>query len=181
VPGIAEVDRARDTYSKYLLHEEKLALDSPREAAAFDAEAQQLENSIFLAEKHLDEMPDVSQVDAGLDFYNELQEAVRGRLEDAKSVVDTNASLRTLLAEVYVTYSSSGDLTADFFFADMRTATLDSGGVKFFDVGDLPDIALLPDGRTQAVNSPPAPDAAESGRSPLSPPCRAGRSSRGAP
>jgi hypothetical protein len=94
--------RARDQHDRLLDEgEEELADTALREVARIERERDQLAEALANAELHLAEWQD-PDLDAALDYYKELHDAIAGRIANAKSVRDLNAALVTVLEGVWL-------------------------------------------------------------------------------
>jgi hypothetical protein len=82
-----------------------------------DAERDEQARAIAEAEAVVAEHQGSPDLDAALDFYNELVAFVRGKVAKARSASDLNATLRAMVAEIRVGVRD-GQLRADFRFAD---------------------------------------------------------------
>jgi Resolvase, N terminal domain/Recombinase len=90
-------ERAREEYAKLLDAGDDLATDALREAARMDRDARGLQEALQAAQQRLEAWPSSPQVDALLDYYTRLHGVLAGRLNDASTIDDANAVLRSLL------------------------------------------------------------------------------------
>lgn len=94
-----------------LVEEGDLAADAALRAVdRAEKEAKHLEQVIAQAEAPLADRPTVSAVDAVLDWYRRLGDAIAGRIDGAATVEETNAALRTVLAHAGITYDGGTGL-----------------------------------------------------------------------
>ena len=84
--------------------DDELADEALKRAVAFEAEERHLAEVIAAAEHRLEDWPTAPEVDRLLDFYNELQAAIAGRVAGSQTVAEMNATLRSLLAEARLSY-----------------------------------------------------------------------------
>jgi DNA invertase Pin-like site-specific DNA recombinase len=85
-----------------------------RKAEATLRDRGQLAEAIQAAEARLADWPTAPDLDAALDFYNELRDTIRGRLSGSESVSDLRAHLRAMLAEARLDYDGTS-LFGTFF------------------------------------------------------------------
>jgi DNA invertase Pin-like site-specific DNA recombinase len=103
-------ERARAQHQR-LLDEgnEQLADAALGEVARIGRERDQLAQTLADAEQHLADWQDPN-VDAALDYYKELRDAIGGRIANAKSVRDLNAALATVLEGIWLHTVEDPDL-----------------------------------------------------------------------
>jgi DNA invertase Pin-like site-specific DNA recombinase len=94
-------ERAQGQYERLLDEGDPLADTALRKAGEFDKDASNLADTIRHGEQHLDSWP-VPDVDAALDVYGRLQDAIRGRMSGVQEVTDLNRALRASIAEAQV-------------------------------------------------------------------------------
>src|SRR4051794_10893037 len=95
-------ERARAQHDRLLDDaDEELAAAALRELSRIDAERDDHTRSLAQAEQRLAEWraPDL---DAALDYYTELRDAIAGKVQQAQSVHDLNGTLRTVLEGVWL-------------------------------------------------------------------------------
>ena len=80
-----------------------------RKAEATREDRDQLAEAIEAGEAKLSDWPTVPDVDAALDFYSELRDAVQGRISGSQTIAELRAHLRTALGEATLDYKD-GDL-----------------------------------------------------------------------
>jgi DNA invertase Pin-like site-specific DNA recombinase len=115
--------RAHAQHDRLLDAGDDLADDALRAATRTEREHADLADTIRHAEAQLAAMPTAPDIDAALDFYGDLRDAIAGRLSGAKSIADTNAALRSILEGSWLVAGRDGSLFGQF---DLRP------------VGDLP-------------------------------------------
>ena len=129
--GLAKLDRraqrSREQHDRLLDEgDHDLAARALRELARIEADLADHTRAVELAEQRLADW-DAPDVDAALDYYTELREAIGGRVRNAKSVRDLNASLRTVLEGVWLSIlhdDEIGDtLVAEFALRGTDTST----------------------------------------------------------
>ena len=95
-------ERARSQHDRLLDDgDDQLATQALRQLARIEDERDELARSLAQAEARLSEW-EAPDVDAALDYYNELREAIVCRVQSAKSVRDLSAALRTVLEGVWL-------------------------------------------------------------------------------
>jgi len=82
--------------------------------AAIEKERTDLDRSILDRQAQLEEWSDQPQIDAMLDWWNELSAALRGRVAGARSVREANTAMRELLQSIYVHTEAGGRTRLDF-------------------------------------------------------------------
>jgi hypothetical protein len=96
------VERARAQHDRLLDEgEDQLADAALREVTRIDAERDEHARSLAQAEQRLTEW-ETPDVDAALDYYAELRDAISGRVQQAQSVRDLNAALRNVLEGIWL-------------------------------------------------------------------------------
>lgn len=97
--------RAHEQHERLLDAGSELADDALAQAVRLDAEAAEMFSALDICEQQLEDWPTPPQVDAALDFYNTLRDAIHGRVKAAQSVQEMNAALRSVLqsAALHVT------------------------------------------------------------------------------
>ena len=107
------VERARAQHDRLLDQgDDDLAARALREVARIEGDRDELARALNQAEARLSEW-EAPDVDAALDYYNELREAIAGRVHNARSVRDLNAALGSVLEGVWlhtVTDDELGDV-----------------------------------------------------------------------
>jgi hypothetical protein len=96
------LERARAQHDRLLdAGDVELGAAALREVTRIETERDEQARSLAQAEQHLSawETPDV---DAALDYYTELRDAIAGRVQQAQSVRDLNAALRTVLEGIWL-------------------------------------------------------------------------------
>jgi hypothetical protein len=96
------LERARAQHDRLLDEGDvELGAGALREVTRIELERDEQARSLTQAEQHLSawETPDV---DAALDYYTELRDAIAGRVQQAQSVRDLNAALRTVLEGIWL-------------------------------------------------------------------------------
>jgi len=96
------LERARAQHDRLLdKGDVELGAAALREVTRIELERDEQARSLTQAEQHLSawETPDV---DAALDYYTELRDAIAGRVQQAQSVRDLNAALRTVLEGIWL-------------------------------------------------------------------------------
>jgi hypothetical protein len=92
--------RAREQYERLLDRDQpELADEALEQARRFKLERDDLEQAIASGEQQLAGWPTAPDVDAVLDFYTELGDAIQGRLSGSQSLQDVRTKLRGILAE----------------------------------------------------------------------------------
>jgi hypothetical protein len=94
-------ERARAQHDRLLDDGNDLAATALREVARIEADCNERVAALAEAEQRLAEW-ETPDVDAALDYYSELRDAIAGRVERAQSVRDLNAALRTVLEGVWL-------------------------------------------------------------------------------
>jgi DNA invertase Pin-like site-specific DNA recombinase len=127
-------ERARAQHDR-LLDEgnEQLADAALREVARIERERDELTQALANAEHHLADWQDPN-VDAALDYYKELRDAIAGRIANAKSVRDLNAALATVLEGIWL-HTVDDPTLGPVLFAQFILRGTDEAGRP-------PDIAL---------------------------------------
>lgn len=96
------LERARAQHDRFLDEgDEALAVAALREVTRIELEGDQHARSLAQAEQHFTEWQ-APDVDAALDYYTELRDAIAGRVQHAQSIRDLNAALRTVLEGVWL-------------------------------------------------------------------------------
>jgi hypothetical protein len=109
-------ERARAQHDRLLDEgDDNLATAALREVIRIEAESDQQARSLAQAERRLTEWhtPDV---DAALDYYVELRDAIAGRVQQAQSIRDLNAALRTVLEGIWL-HTVNDDKLGDVLIA----------------------------------------------------------------
>lgn len=115
--ALADLERLRDR----LLAEYERQVDAGRSTAHLalesverkDRELEQQRRRIDEAQAQVSEWAGAPDADAALDFYNDLVEAIRGRVSGADGVAQVNAALSTIVAGIWLTYDGK-QLDASF-------------------------------------------------------------------
>lgn len=95
-------ERARAQHDRLLDEgDDELAGAALRQVTRIDAERDEQARSLAQAEQRLTEWQ-APDVDAALDYYTELRDAIAGRVREAQSVRDLNAALRTVLEGIWL-------------------------------------------------------------------------------
>jgi len=97
-----------------------------RKAEAIRHDRAQLAEAIEAGEARLAEWPTAPDVDAALDYYNELRDAIRGRLSGSQSVTELRTHLRATLEVAALDFDGS-DLFGTFLLRSGGGAVLTSG------------------------------------------------------
>jgi DNA invertase Pin-like site-specific DNA recombinase len=108
-----KVEKAREQWERHLGEDDDAADAALRGASRLEGEAEHLADVIASMETRLAEWPTAPDVDAALDSYSELRDAVQGRLSGSKTVSELRAHLRATLAEARLDYRD-GNLFGDF-------------------------------------------------------------------
>jgi DNA invertase Pin-like site-specific DNA recombinase len=107
------LERARVQHDRLLDDgEDELAARALRELDRIEGDHDELARALKQAEARLSEWQ-APDIDAALDYYNELREAIAGRVHNARSVKDLNAALGSVLEGVWlhtVTDEELGDV-----------------------------------------------------------------------
>lgn len=111
-------ERARETYEQLLDQNDAAAPDALREASRIAKDAEAAQDALQVACRRLEEWPTVPDVDAALDIYIRLRDAITGRIDDAKTVGDMNAAFRTVLERADLGVQISGRLHGQFWLRD---------------------------------------------------------------
>jgi hypothetical protein len=111
-------ERAREQYERLLDAGDDLAADALREAVRINADAENARDAIEQAEQRLADWPTAPQVDAALDFYTRLRDAIAGHIDAASTVAEMNAALRTVLERAKLGIGTSGQLHGQFWLRD---------------------------------------------------------------
>ena len=95
-------ERARAQYDR-LLDEgnDELAASALREMTRIETEGVENARALAEAEQRLTEWH-ATDVDAALDYYSELRDAIAGRVQRAQSIRDLNAALRTVIEGIWL-------------------------------------------------------------------------------
>ena len=95
-------ERARSQHDRLLDDgDDDLAAAALRQVTRIDAECEEHALSLAQAEQRLSEW-ETPDVDAALDYYTELRDAISGRVQQARSVRDLNAALRNVLEGIWL-------------------------------------------------------------------------------
>jgi hypothetical protein len=106
--------RAEEQYERLLDRGEvELADAALDQARRFKVERDDFEKAISSGEQRLADWPTAPDVDAALDGYSELRDAVQGRLSGSKTVSELRAHLRATLAFALLDYRE-GELFGTF-------------------------------------------------------------------
>jgi site-specific DNA recombinase len=100
-------EKARQQWERLLEQDDDAADAALRGAYRLEAEARHLEEAIAAAEGKLAEWP-TTEVDAALDFYSDLRDAISGGVKAAKGFDDLRAALRSILARVDLHVDTDG-------------------------------------------------------------------------
>jgi hypothetical protein len=146
-------ERAREQYGKLLDAGDDLAPAALREAERMHRDVEGLQEALRAGQRRLESW-EAPKVDAALDFYLELQDAIAGRIDGAKSVEDTAAALRTVLEGVHLGVTQEGKIAGQFLIRADRGLPkqhawlivddeLPSGWLTFWERRDLEDGSIL--------------------------------------
>jgi site-specific DNA recombinase len=102
-----KVEKAREQWERLLGEDDSAADTALRGVQRLEDEADHLSGAMNAAEARLAEWPTAPDVDAALDYYNELRDAIRGRLSGSKSVTELRAHLRATLEVAALDYDGS--------------------------------------------------------------------------
>ena len=95
-------ERARAQHDRCLDEgDDQLATAALREVTRIEAERDEQARSLSQAEQRLTEWQ-TPDVDAALDYYMELRDAIAGRVQRAQSIRDLNAALKTVLEGIWL-------------------------------------------------------------------------------
>jgi DNA invertase Pin-like site-specific DNA recombinase len=106
-------ERASAMYRKALAEGESTAARAFKEAEKIEADVAAQEHVIAEAEAVVSEWSGGPDVDAALDFYNELDDLVHRRIEKAENAPAMNQALRQVLAGLWVEFDNDA-LTMEF-------------------------------------------------------------------
>lgn len=96
------LERARAQHDRLLDQgDDQLAAAALREVTRIELERDEHARSLTHAEQHLTDWQ-TPDVDAALDYYTELRDAIAGRVKSAQSIRDLNAALRTVLEGIWL-------------------------------------------------------------------------------
>jgi hypothetical protein len=111
-------ERARELYERLLDENDSSAPDALRETSRIRKDGEAAQEALEAASRRLGEWPTVPGVDAALDFYTRLRDAVTGRIDDARTVADMNAALRSVLERADLGVQKSGRLVGELWLRD---------------------------------------------------------------
>jgi hypothetical protein len=106
--------RAHAQHRKLLDSDDDLAPHALRVAIEMDGDRDRLAESIREAEQRLADWPVAPDIDAALDFYNELRDAVQGRVAHARSARELNIALRDTLEGAWLSIEPDGRFVGRF-------------------------------------------------------------------
>lgn len=106
--------RAHAQHHKLLDSDDDLAPHALRVAIEIDGDRDQLAQSLHEAEQRLADWPIAPDIDAALDFYNELRDAVQGRIAHARSANELNLALRDVLQGAWLSIHPDGRFVGRF-------------------------------------------------------------------
>jgi DNA invertase Pin-like site-specific DNA recombinase len=94
--------------------EDDLAATALREIARYEDELRGKAAEVREKEAQVEEWTAEPEIDAALDYYNEIQELIAGRLSRARGAVEINAALRSLLDGAWMVRNDRQGVVVDF-------------------------------------------------------------------
>jgi Recombinase/Resolvase, N terminal domain/Recombinase zinc beta ribbon domain len=129
--------------------DEETAAAMVRKAEAIVRDRDQLAEAIAAGGQRLADWPTAPNVDAALDSYNELRDAVQGRRSGSQTVSDLRARLRATLAEARLDYDGAS-LFGTFF---LRVSDPTEHAVVVLGNGPVLDPIVIPSRETSDTTS----------------------------
>jgi site-specific DNA recombinase len=156
-------ERAHEKYGDLLDAGDDSALYALKAAERMQDDADGLRDAIEAGEQQLAEWQ-APEIDAALDLYSRLRDAIAGAIADTTSVADANRALKTVIATAALMLGDDGRIYGVFGLRDRRVAALrDDGCMAFVSKGDDGRV-LLRDVERTSLDKPP--DRASASRRP---------------